>query len=204
MGYCFVNIFSIVLLFCFLGTNSSLSADTSGLPHDGRQLYVEYCVACHGLDGHGVQGVPDLTDGVWKYGDQSRSIRQSIANGRNGLMPGFGLALGKEGVEEMLGYVLYLSGRRGLDARDLAVGQNRFVTFCSTCHGADGKGAPSLGAPNLTDDRWIHGVRETDIRDVIDFGRSSEMPAYKQVLSADDLGALTRYVRSLNEDKNPE
>ena len=117
---------------------------------------------------------------------------------------GFGLALGKEGVEEMLGYVLYLSGRRGLDARDLAVGQNRFVTFCSTCHGADGKGAPSLGAPNLTDDRWIHGVRETDIRDVIDFGRSSEMPAYKQVLSADDLGALTRYVRSLNEDKNPE
>jgi cytochrome c oxidase cbb3-type subunit 3 len=34
---------------------------------------------------------------------------------------------------------------------------------CAACHGNDGKGNQALGAPNLTDDIWLHGAgRERD------------------------------------------
>lgn len=60
--------------------------------HPGVQAYKSYCSACHGANGSGnVQlGAPNLTDDVSLYGSSEGAVRQSIAEGRNGIMPAFG------------------------------------------------------------------------------------------------------------------
>ena len=67
----------------------------SGQPVDavlaerGRVRFEGICAACHGADGKGNQahGSPDLTDDYWLYGGDFDTIRESIAQGRQGMMP---------------------------------------------------------------------------------------------------------------------
>jgi len=58
----------------------------------GGALFKQYCVACHGADGAGnpLLGAPALNDSSWSYGGERADVIQSIANGRNGVMPAFG------------------------------------------------------------------------------------------------------------------
>ncbi len=44
---------------------------------------------------------------------------------------------------------------------------SRFSPHCAPCHGADGKGNPALGAPNLTDGVWLYGGMPRDIAETI-------------------------------------
>lgn len=74
----------------------------SGREHDaalaaaGRPKFEENCAACHMPDGTGMQamGAPNLTDKVWLYGGSEAAIIESIAKGRNGVMPGMAQTLG--------------------------------------------------------------------------------------------------------------
>jgi len=58
---------------------------------DNATRYLQYCSACHAPDGTGnpLLGTPPLTDDSWLYGDAPAAIRESIAAGRTGVMPGF-------------------------------------------------------------------------------------------------------------------
>ena len=42
----------------------------------------------------------------------------------------------------------------------------RKFAACAACHGADGKGNPALGAPNLADKVWLHGWGEEAIVEI--------------------------------------
>jgi cytochrome c oxidase cbb3-type subunit III len=74
----------------------------SGRTHDaaladaGRPKFAENCAACHMPDGTGMQalGAPNLTDKIWLYGGSEGAIIESIAKGRNGVMPGIDQTLG--------------------------------------------------------------------------------------------------------------
>lgn len=68
-----------------------LSAGTAGEDHAGRQQYMTLCVACHGPDGAGnvLLGAPRLNDDIWLYGGDIESIKHTLVNGRNGMMPAF-------------------------------------------------------------------------------------------------------------------
>lgn len=59
--------------------------------HPGALLYQQYCVACHGASGEGnpVLGAPNLADASWLYGNSVEELHETIANGRNGIMPAF-------------------------------------------------------------------------------------------------------------------
>ena len=67
-------------------------------------------------------------------------------------MPRYGLdkLLDDKQINDAAEYVLSLSGKAGDKPRS-ARGQNIFAEQCASCHGADGKGKPEQGAPNLTD-----------------------------------------------------
>jgi cytochrome c oxidase cbb3-type subunit 3 len=70
------------------------------------------CYDCHADDGAGDQaiGAPDLTDGVWLYGDGSPdSIARSIANGHAGICPAFGRMLTPFEARAIAVYVVSLS-----------------------------------------------------------------------------------------------
>jgi cytochrome c oxidase cbb3-type subunit 3 len=166
----------------------------------GRNLFLNRCITCHGSDARGARGYPNLTDGVWLYGSSPETIHETIANGRAGAMPALGAALGDQGLDEVVAYLLSLSGRATATAGTVTAGQQKFVQFCSACHGPTGLGNPALGAPSLADEEWLHGGSEADIRDVIQQGRVNQMPAQSDVLTPDRIRVLVAYVLSLGQE----
>jgi cytochrome c oxidase cbb3-type subunit 3 len=163
----------------------------------GQNLYLNYCAQCHASDARGSRGFPNLADGDWLYGGDPKVIEQSILNGRNGVMPPLGPALGADGTKDVAHYVLSLSGSPS-DSIRVARGKEKFGQICAACHGADGKGNPALGAPNLTDKVWLHGSGEAAIIDTIAKGRNSQMPAWKEFLGEQKAHVLAAYVWSLS------
>jgi cytochrome c oxidase cbb3-type subunit 3 len=165
----------------------------------GRNIYMNRCATCHGSDGRGAKGFPNLTADVWLYGGAPETIQATISNGRNGVMPALGAALGEQATNNVAAYVLSLSGRdTGASVETLESGKQSYMTMCIACHGATGTGNTALGAANLTDDVWLHGSAEADVRDVITNGRMSQMPAQRNALSEDRIRTVAAYVLSLN------
>ena len=62
---------------------------------EGAARFQQLCMACHGPDGSGnpLVGAPALNDAVWTYGGDRAAVMESIAMGRNGVMPAFGARL---------------------------------------------------------------------------------------------------------------
>jgi cytochrome c oxidase cbb3-type subunit 3 len=162
----------------------------------GRNLFLNNCAACHGSDGGGAPGFPNLTDKDWLWGGDAPVVVQSISDGRNGVMPAWGEVLGVSGVEDMLAYVFSLQGRE-LSAGNKHAGGAKYAQLCAACHGADARGNPMLGAPNLTDNIWLHGGSLATVRDTIARGRSGAMPAHGSRLGETRVKLLAAYVMAL-------
>lgn len=171
----------------------SIAADPEAL-RVGEVIFIDNCAACHGrgATGNHALGAPDLTDGDWLHGGDVNAILASITNGRRGAMPAFSSALSEDQIVELANYVAKLS-KRPHDALRAELGRALFSN-CAPCHGADGKGTPALGAPNLTDDTWLYGDRITDIAETIRHGRNGEMPAWRARLSAEDISLVAAWV----------
>jgi len=163
----------------------------------GQKLFLNTCAQCHASDAGGSRGFPNLTDKDWLWGGAPETIEATITNGRIGTMPAWGAVLGDEGVKDATAYVLSLSGNAS-DSIRAAKGKEKFAQICAACHGADGKGNPALGAPNLTDNIWLHGSGPA-IEESISRGRISQMPAHKDLLSPAKIHILTAYVYSLSK-----
>ena len=163
----------------------------------GERLYLNHCAACHGSDARGSKGYPNLTDADWLYGGSHEAIKLTIAKGRAGNMPAMAAALGSaEEVKNVAHYVLSLSGSAH-DAVSAQLGKAKFGV-CAACHGVDGKGNQALGAPNLTDNIWLHGWGEAVIVAMINNGKVNQMPAHDNRLSAAQIHVLAAYVMSLS------
>jgi cytochrome c oxidase cbb3-type subunit 3 len=175
---------------------AGLTADQEALEIGGR-LFANNCAMCHGSDGRGAKGFPNLANDDWLWGDSYDNVLTSITKGRVGAMPPMGAALGEEGVREVVAYVQQLSGQKA-DPEMAAAGQARFQVVCMACHGMDGTGNQALGAPNLTDDIWLYGSDPSDIEATVVNGRNGNMPAHENLLSEDRRRLLAAYVKSLS------
>ena len=165
-----------------------------------RRLFNNNCAVCHGSDGRGSYGFPNLADSDWLYGGSAEDIKTTLVNGRQGAMPALGGALGEDGVDNVAEYVFKLSGREH-DAKKAEAGGQLFATYCAACHGADGTGNKMLGAPNLTDGIWLYGGSPTLVRHTIRNGRNGNMPAQADKLKAEKIHLLTAYVYSLSKNQ---
>lgn len=163
----------------------------------GERLFMNNCAQCHGSDARGSKGFPNLTDGDWLHGGDPEKISETLHKGRVGNMPPMAAAVGSaEDVRNLAHYVMSLSGSPH-DSVRASQGQAKFAA-CAACHGMDGKGNQALGAPNLTDDIWLHGWGEAAITAMINNGKVNEMPAQAGKLTDAQLGVLTAYVWSLS------
>jgi cytochrome c oxidase cbb3-type subunit 3 len=150
----------------------------------GERLFVNNCAQCHGSDGRGSKGFPNLTDRDWLYGGTPEVIKTTIMEGRNGVMPPMGVAVGGEDdVKNVANYVLSLSGSAH-DSIRAAQGKAKFGA-CAACHGPEGKGNPAMGAPNLTDKIWLYGGTADIIAETYDVPRETITPDSHVI---DDLG----------------
>jgi cytochrome c oxidase cbb3-type subunit III len=162
----------------------------------GERMFLTYCSQCHGSDARGAKGFPNLADNDWLWGGEPQAILTTILEGRNGMMPPMGAAVGgPEGVKEVANYVLSLSGSPH-DAKLAEAGKGKFAA-CAACHGPEAKGNPQLGAPNLTDKIWLHGGSLASISEQIDKGRSNMMPAHKEFLGPERSRIIAAYVWGL-------
>jgi cytochrome c oxidase cbb3-type subunit 3 len=164
----------------------------------GDRLFMNNCAQCHGSDARGSKGFPNLTDNDWLHGGTPDKIKETIAKGRIGNMPPMAAAVGTpDDVKNVAHYVLSLSGSPH-DSLRASLGKAKFGA-CAACHGADGKGNTAMGAPNLTDDIWLHGFGENAIIAMINNGKVNQMPAQEGKLSPAQIDVLASYVWSLSQ-----
>ncbi|TFZ07834.1 cytochrome-c oxidase, cbb3-type subunit III [Ramlibacter humi] len=159
----------------------------------GERLFMNNCAQCHGSDARGGKGFPDLTDGDWLHGGSPAKIAETIRGGRQGSMPPMAAAVGTpDDVKNVANYVLSLSNAPH-DSVRAQLGKSKF-TACAACHGMDGKGNQAIGAPNLTDDVWLHGYGEQAIISMINNGKTNVMPAQAGKLTDAQIHVLAAYV----------
>jgi len=181
----------------YLKTDLKALAGDKEAMETGKRLYLTYCMQCHGADGKGAKGFPNLADNDWQWGGDAVQIVETISNGRVGAMPAHA-QLGAETIKDLANYVRSLSGMPA-DSVRVSKGQEAFNSSgCSGCHGPDAKGMTAMGAPNLTDKTWLYGGSEATIIETITKGRNNQMPAWKEFLGEGKVHVLAAYVMSLS------
>ena len=114
-------------------------------------------------------------------------------------MPPMAAAVGgdKE-MENLAHYVLSLSGSAS-DPIKASFGKEKFAA-CMAGHGAEGKGNPALGAPNLSDKIWLYGGSVATIMETVRGGRNNVMPAFGDFLGEAKVHLLASYVWGLSNN----
>lgn len=182
-----------------------LAGDSDAM-QTGQRLFANNCAVCHGSDARGARGFPNLSDDAWLYGGEPSQIKSSIVNGRRGMMPALGGALGAEPVTQVANYVYALNGRQPPDPEAAGAGEQVYMTNCMACHGPEGKGNTAMGAPDLTDGAWLYDGSLEGIREAVVNGRQGNMPAFGESLGPERAHVVAAYVYSLGvrEDADNE
>ena len=171
-----------------------LAADETAM-RVARRIYRGNCAACHGEDARGqAKRFPDLTDAAWQWGSDEAQILHTLREGRMGLMPPWGQALGEEGSREVTEYVLAL-GKGEAGAEEHSAGRTKYMQFCAACHGPSGGGVLALGGPDLTDEAWTYGGSPGDVSLSIREGRTGVMPGQKGRLNEEQIRLLAAWLK---------
>ena len=174
----------------------------------GSAAFKVNCVQCHGAGAAGSEGYPNLNDNDWVWGGTLTDLEQTITHGirwadadetRVNYMPAFGDVLSKSEVNALTSHVLSLSGKAKVSAQ----GATLFAENCAACHGADGGGDRTQGAPALNDAIWLFGGSEAQVRTQIIAPRHGVMPAWQTRLDPVTIKMLAAYVHSRGGGEQP-
>lgn len=172
----------------------------------GATAFKNNCAVCHGNGAQGGKGYPNLNDDDWLWGGKLEDIHQTLKHGirtsddddtRFSQMPAFGKdgVLTREEINDVVDYVLTLSG--GQEKSTYAKGAEIFKAQCAICHGPDGKGNHSVGAPNLADKIWLYGGDRAALFETVYKSRAGVMPSWATRLDENTLRELTIYLHQL-------
>lgn len=81
----------------------------------GEVIFADNCASCHGEKGEGdqTQGAPALNNAIWLYGGHTDDIKETLMNGRAGMMPAFGSQLSEDDIKKLALYVYSLGSAEG-------------------------------------------------------------------------------------------
>lgn len=173
----------------------------------GHAAFKVNCVQCHGAGAAGAKGYPNLNDDDWLWGGDLATIQQTLVNGirypgndatRSSLMPSFG----KDGiltpaqVQDVVSHVRVLSKQDPANASSRR-GAQIFADNCAVCHGANGEGNRSVGAPKLSDKIWLYGGDRASLVNTVTNAHAGVMPAWTGRLDPVTIKMLAVYVHSL-------
>jgi cytochrome c oxidase cbb3-type subunit 3 len=166
-----------------------------------ERLFEDNCAACHGRNGTGGPGFPDLADGYWLWGGDPKAIAETISVGINSSdkntrfsqMPAFD-SLSHSDRDKLADYVTALpEGKASASMPGAAL----FADNCSPCHGDDAKGGLENGAPSLADHSVIYGQDRLTVLNTLAHGRQGVMPTWSNRLSNAEINLLALYVVQL-------
>jgi cytochrome c oxidase cbb3-type subunit 3 len=133
--------------------------------NQGRALYKQYCITCHGADGSGKTDMTEMLDvppasfiePKWKYGASDGEIFSVIKDGgQNGMQP-FGDKIPDARIWNLVNYIKTFSKKADANTpaapaeevpanpvaftpESVALGKQYYARFCVKCHGMNGKG----------------------------------------------------------------
>ncbi|MBB6124855.1 cytochrome-c oxidase, cbb3-type subunit III [Sphingobium subterraneum] len=174
----------------------------------GGAAFRVHCVQCHGSGGAGVKKLyPNLTDDDWLWGGDLATVQYTIANGirnpdhaetRMSQMPAFGHdgILNPAQIADAVSFVRTLSKQEKPSASS-ARGGAIFAANCAVCHGPNGDGGRTVGAPKLNDAIWLYGGDRDSIAATITQPRNGVMPRWGNRLDPVTIKMLAAYVYSL-------
>jgi len=172
----------------------------------GAAVYKTWCAQCHGSGAAGAKGYPNLQDDAWLWGGTIEDIHYTVAHGirneedvdaRYSEMPAFGDILEPAQVEEVVNYVMSLSGEPQ-DASLVAAGETVYMDNCAACHGDQAQGDIYQGAPNLSDAIWLYGGDYETVKYTVVNSRYGVMPPMGGAdLSEAEIRAVALYVHQL-------
>lgn len=192
-----------------------LAADMTTLTEDpdlnryaiarGGAVFRAQCSQCHGSGAAGAVGYPNLLDNDWLWGGTMEEIVHTVRHGiRNetdpdanwSQMPAYGDIFSPEEISAAVEYVVSLSSTE-FDAAQAELGATLFADNCSACHGDEGLGDHSQGAPNIADAIWLYGGDRDTLTETITNARFGVMPAWGQRLNEADVRTVSAYVHAL-------
>lgn len=188
---------------------------------EGQRLYVSYCQLCHGLEGKGdgplakSMGITpaDLTTTIRARSD---AVLVKIITGegepisgrdRHNLiseaMPEWKDVFDDHEIASLIAWLRFMSRAKHDLMGDPRLGFDLFQSYCSVCHGEEGYGDGIMGKILGMSPMDLTNPLETDTLDneqmagrILD-GRGRYMPAWRGILSQNDVEALVSYIRLL-------
>jgi mono/diheme cytochrome c family protein/rhodanese-related sulfurtransferase len=169
--------------------------------------YQKYCALCHGADREGYANdyAPSLRSKSLMRSGFPLNLTFAIAYGRAGTPMGgyFEEIGGPMNRAELYRLTRWLSDQVDVEPLDLPLdpvegdielGRRIYAGHCAVCHGENGEGAlgPAIGNPAM-----LALTTDAFLRYAIENGRDgTEMQAFGGVLSAQEIDAVTAYLRS--------
>lgn len=172
----------------------------------GAAVFRTWCAQCHGSGAAGAKGYPNLLDDAWLWGGTMEDIHLTISHGirneedpdaRYSEMPKFGDILETAEIEQVVNFVMSMSGAAPADASKVEAGAVVFADNCAACHAEDGTGDIYQGAPNLTDAIWLYGGDYDTLMNTVTNSRYGVMPPWTDRLSEAEIRAVSTYVHQL-------
>jgi mono/diheme cytochrome c family protein/rhodanese-related sulfurtransferase len=197
----------IIALLAVAGTAYSFDMSVEDMT-EAASNYSKYCALCHGPDreGHVNDHAPSLRSASLMKTGFPHHIYLTVAYGRLGTpMAGFinevGGPMSKDEIIQLLYWIRQESGVEEQVDMDpdpvtgnVVLGAKLYAHECAECHGSEGEGVTgtALGNPamlSLTEDKFL--------RYAIENGRDeTDMKAFGEKLSSDEINALTAFLRS--------
>jgi cytochrome c oxidase cbb3-type subunit 3 len=180
---------ALVVVAAMVAVTYVVTAFSRTTEHDVRGavdiLYDANCAGCHGKDGAG-GAARGLVDPIYLRITDAAVIRNIVARGvAQTAMPPFARARGGALTDDQIDGIVQRLRSRGASAGiagdaeppphamsasgDPARGGDAFATFCSSCHGADGRGSSIAGS--IVDPAFLSLVSDQSLRTTIIAGR---------------------------------
>jgi mono/diheme cytochrome c family protein len=187
----------------------------------GQQIFAENCAVCHGDFGEGGINPARADDVIAPISSEEylttrddSTLRLIIAKGQpNFGMSPFGTAFGgpldEEQIDAVVAYMRSWEAdppvefppalERGSPASS---GRTIFMEICASCHGDNGQG---VFGPALVGEEFETSLTDQEIFDVIKYGHeATEMVAWGEILSSDQIDQLVQHIRSLTPAEGEE
>ena len=192
--------------------------------YEGRLLFMSYCLLCHGPDGSGrgplatKLGIEpaDLTVTVRSRSDVvlkrviSGEGRQLISgrdrhNIISDAMPEWKDVLSDREIESLIAYLRFLSASKHPLMGDPEKGRDLYSRYCRACHGDEGEGDGLMTSlidmkpMDHTNPLIMNEISNLEMVRSIENGKGNYMPAWKGIISDDEVEALVSYIRLLGQ-----
>jgi len=192
------------LLLCCSVASAELSKEDSAT---AAADYQKYCALCHGTERQGYVNdhAPSLRSESLMRSGYPTEIRYTIGYGRRGTPMGayseeMGGPMNRDQLRRLAQWLKEQVGVEPIElplepvSGDIALGEATYADHCVKCHGAQGEGVtgPAIGNPAM-----LSLNTDAFLKYAVENGRDgTEMPAFKETLSVDEINGVTAFLRT--------